>query len=51
MTATAKLDLLDEFSECPVSNMDRSLARKIATGGFGSCGDKRSRRFGAAEPS
>jgi hypothetical protein len=36
MTATAKLDLLDKFSECPVSKVERSLEQKIATDGFGS---------------
>jgi hypothetical protein len=36
MTATAKLDLLDEFSECPVPKADRSLDQQAATGSSGS---------------
>ena len=39
MTATAKLDLLGKFSECPVSKVDRSLDRKTVADGYGSTAD------------
>jgi hypothetical protein len=50
MTATAKLDLLDEFSECPVSKVDRSLDKKTATGSFGSRVASRLADFVAVKP-
>lgn len=51
MTATAELDLLDEFSERPVSKVDRSLVQKTARGSFGSILADRSLDLAAAMPS
>jgi len=39
MTATARLDLLDEFSERPVSKVDRSHHQTTETGCNGSSSD------------
>jgi hypothetical protein len=50
MTTTANLDLLDEFSECPVPKADRSLDQKIATDRNGSLAADRLRLVNGRSP-